>query len=208
VSDQPYQPIPGSYVVQCPSVQSGNDPLAITFSRANIFGFVATSTLGAETLGGIAHAQFDALPAQGLEPTEDSNMWIIVGASVVAFGLVVLFTSRVMRSRKRSKRLLASDQAQPPLVGTPPPGWYPDPADLKRVRFWTGNQWGPSEAHPERADQPLDSPTDQSGTPSASIKFGELSSDGTWFWNGTAWTSSTSADGKMRWTGDNWEPIR
>lgn len=26
---------------------------------------------------------------------------------------------------------------------TPPPGWYPDPSDQRRQRWWDGNQWGP-----------------------------------------------------------------
>ena len=29
---------------------------------------------------------------------------------------------------------------------TPPPGWYPDPGDPSRARWWTGTEWAPPAA--------------------------------------------------------------
>jgi hypothetical protein len=40
--------------------------------------------------------------------------------------------------------------------------------------------------------------------PVPSIPVGQLSEDGTQFWNGTTWTSTVSTDGQRRWTGTHW----
>ena len=43
-------------------------------------------------------------------------------------------------------------------------------------------------------------------SPDITKRVGELSSNAEQFWNGTAWISSTSTDGKSQWNGHQWVP--
>lgn len=38
--------------------------------------------------------------------------------------------------------------------GPPPPGWYEDPEDASRSRWWTGTEWGPRAVVEQSADAP------------------------------------------------------
>jgi hypothetical protein len=61
---------------------------------------------------------------------------IVVGIAMLAGGLVLLL---VRPSRER--RAVAPGAAVAAPVALAPPGWYPDPADPTRRRYWNGTDW-------------------------------------------------------------------
>ena len=99
--------------------------------------------------------------------------------------------------------------------GPPPPGWYEDPEDASRSRWWTGAEWGPRATHP---DDPKDPPStfergpadtgsgsaDGEGDPNALDAFDPKRSAGWYpdpqdqdrlrYWDGNDWNDHQSAD--------------
>lgn len=64
-----------------------------------------------------------------------------------------------------------SVSGQPPEA--PPAGWYPDPDSDSRLRYWTGNGWGPFAPEPDPEPEPPtestpDAAADQSVVPQGS----------------------------------------
>jgi hypothetical protein len=64
---------------------------------------------------------------------------IAVGAGFV---VVVAAAAIPLNVSRRRKRRSASEGV--PSPGGPPAGWYPDPSDPTQSRYWSGDQWGPS----------------------------------------------------------------
>ncbi len=77
-----------------------------------------------------------------------------VGVLLVVIGLVLLIVGLVRGSRPKSVQAKTPPQAAPvqrptPAVVAPapepvpptPPGWYPDPHGVARLRWWDGQQW-------------------------------------------------------------------
>lgn len=67
---------------------------------------------------------------------------VIVGIAMLAGGLVVLLV-RPRRERRAGAPVAPVVQVAAPAA-VAPPGWYPDPADPTRRRYWNGTDWSTS----------------------------------------------------------------
>jgi hypothetical protein len=75
-----------------------------------------------------------------INTVEESLPWwgvVVLGAAVAITGVVLWI---VGASRRRRQRMLsyASTMVAPTM---PPPGWYPDPGQPGRQRYWDGRIW-------------------------------------------------------------------
>jgi hypothetical protein len=166
-SDEPVSPIPNSHYVVCKPSSTGVTAVAISTSRSNVFAliFSTEATVTRSQLTAIALRQYDAMSTDETSTSGGSGTWLVVG--IIAGVVVLLVAAAVLLThRRRLKSRLAETSAAPwpsgvgqgvpapegsPTTGSPPAGWYADPANPQGRRYWTGAQWGPPEA-PAEAD--------------------------------------------------------
>jgi hypothetical protein len=157
ISDRVVESIPASHHVECGLAPNRTTPSAVTFAKANVFGFVFTNSLSADRLDAVALAQHRALSVLGESvPSSsggDTSLVVSLVVLVAAIGGAVLIVFQ--RRRRRTHQSEANPVAavgwpDPATAATddlvpaaPPPGRYPDPSGDGGTRYWTGTEWGP-----------------------------------------------------------------
>jgi hypothetical protein len=181
ISDRPLLTIPTSHQAVCADkALNGANLAVVAWGKANVLAVVAAST-GLSRLDAVALQEYNAMPANGSTLTaaaaSDSSTAVII-AVVALIAVLAIAGVLVMSATRRRRRLALSTgpaygtsdfmaapyptaapaaPAVPP--GEPPPagpsaGWYPDPDDPSRTRYWSGHDWGPALAPP--SDEPGD----------------------------------------------------
>jgi uncharacterized protein DUF2510 len=147
-SDTPLSSIPNSHVIVCKSV-GGVTPVAVVWSKANVLALIETTdrSVVGPRLVQISNNEYRDMSSAATS-TSTSNVGLIAGLAAV--GVVVVAAAitipLVVSSRRRKAAAAAAAAAVPTPAGSPPAGWYPDPIDPSRGRYWNGVAWGPSGA--------------------------------------------------------------
>jgi hypothetical protein len=149
ISTNPVSAIPDSYLVVCPSTFTGIVPVGVTWVKANVLAFMVTAqnSRNTETISSLAVKQYSAMPAEDTSLSSQSTGGITALVVVIAL-LVVLITMFILiRHRRKKSResagILRSNSTASAIL--PRAGWYQDPTNQDRRRYWTGTEWGPGE---------------------------------------------------------------
>jgi hypothetical protein len=150
VSTNPVSAIPDSHLVVCPSTPTGVVPIAVAWVKANVLAVMTLvqNSRGTQTLSSLAVKRYLTMSAQDTSVTSHSNGGLIAIVVVVAVLVAVLVTVVVLiRFRRKCARgsagMLLNGSASAAVL--PRAGWYPDPTNQGRRRYWTGTEWGPGE---------------------------------------------------------------
>jgi hypothetical protein len=173
ISDRPLLSIPTSHQAVCADKALNGTSLAVvTWGKANVLAVVSAST-GLTRLDAVALQEYRAMPATvsslaAATPSDSSTAVIIAVVAVIVLMAVVV---ALLASRRRRRLALAtgpgygtgdflagvypsSAPSAPPTApppSGPPAGWYPDPQDPARTRYWSGHDWGPGPVPPPDA---------------------------------------------------------
>ncbi len=156
--------IPRSYMVTCRPEADGRVPSAITWSRSNVLAIVASAqgAVGGPQLDQVAVRQYGAMSPATSGGGSSDGLYVGLGAGALIVALSVV--AAVMRARRRSAvtaaLLVANDEGLVPVIppvnpagasllqeisATPQAGWYADPLDASKRRYWTGTGWRAEE---------------------------------------------------------------
>ncbi|HEY3842991.1 MAG TPA: DUF2510 domain-containing protein [Acidimicrobiales bacterium] len=152
--------IPHSYMVTCRSEADGRVPSAITWSTSNVLAIVASAqgAVGGPQLDQIAVRQYGAMsPApSGGGSSAGLDVGLGVGALIIALSVVAAVRRARRHSAVAAALLAANEEGLVPVTpavnpaaagllqeisATPQAGWYADPLDSSKRRYWTGTEW-------------------------------------------------------------------
>jgi hypothetical protein len=156
-----------SYRVTCRPEADGRVPSAITWSSSNVLAIVASAqgAVGGPQLDQIAVRQYGAMSPTGSGGSGSSGTGLDVGLGVGALIVALSVVAAVARARRRAAitaaLLVANEEGLVPVTptvnpaaagllqeisATPQAGWYADPLDASKRRYWTGSGWRAEEA--------------------------------------------------------------
>lgn len=86
------------------------------------------------------------------DSTAEAGSWLLVFAGALIFVGGILMTMGVRRARIELAVLervgtRGSDTLPAPVAALPPEGWYPDPRDAAKSRWWDGSRWTDATRH-------------------------------------------------------------
>jgi hypothetical protein len=152
--DVPVPSIPHSVFVSCTVAQGGIVPEVVAWGKANTLGVVigGESVVPPLELIAVAQRQYAAMSTSvtSTSPppavhTGGPNRGLLIGIAGAVAVFVVLIGTMIFigRRRKKAKAVAASSSSSISPGGAPAAGWYEDPADPARQRYWMGETWGP-----------------------------------------------------------------